>query len=137
MFKARTSQAIDDCLRSCLTLHNQRYHPLPDEHRRLLAFDESPEDMAVWMAVNLSAPSIPAPAKQLMGPEESGSSLGIARSHAKRDLPFGHIPRAKPEYDKSEVVFHEETLDIKTLQTFGLPYKEERSPDVSVPNCSF
>lgn len=91
--------------------------------------------MAVWMAVNLSAPSMPA--KQLMGPKESGASLKLAKPHSKQTFPFGCIPRAKPEYVGSggmsgrEVVFHARTLDIRTLQTFGIPYQEEHNPDVS------
>lgn len=141
LFRAQTSQAIDDCLRSFFSLHKQQYHPLPEEHRKLLTFDESPGDMAVWMAVNLSAPSIPA--RQLIGTEECSNNARVARSRTTHGLPFGSIPRAKPRYHRNEgvggqeVVFHAGALDIRTLQTFGLPYQEDRCPDVSFWKYSF
>lgn len=134
IFRAQTSQTIEDCFRSLWNLHNQEHHSIPEPHRKLLTFDESPADMAVWMAVNLSAPTIPT--RPLPEPEASGSSVKIVRSRTKAALPFGPVSRAKPRYHRNggaagrDIEFRSGALDIRTLQTFGLPYQESPNPDV-------
>ncbi|KAI3393831.1 hypothetical protein diail_3558 [Diaporthe ilicicola] len=135
LFRAQTSQTIEDCLRSLWNLHHQQHHTIPIQHRKLLPFDESPEDMAVWMAINLSAPTIPV--KSLMGPEASGSSVRAIKSRTRPSLPFGPVSRAKPKYTRNggaaghDVEFLSGALDVRTLDTFGLSYQESQNPDGS------
>lgn len=135
LFRADASHVIEDCLRSIFNLKNQGHVRLPVEHRKLVTFDESPADMAVWMAVNLSAPSIPI--KSLPDFKSSVTGVKMVKASRKPGLPFGPALRARPQYQSSGgslhhgVRFRSGALDPKTLQTFELPYKESVRSDVS------
>ncbi|ROW06852.1 hypothetical protein VMCG_04051 [Cytospora schulzeri] len=133
LFRAGASHAMEDCLRNIWSLQNQGNNRLPADQRKLLAFDESPADMAVWMAVTLSAPTVPT--KPLPEPRRSVAGVKIVKARRKPGLPFGPVVRAQPQYYGSRgkighgVTFRAGALDLKTLQTYGLPYQESVSSD--------
>lgn len=91
--------------------------------------------MANWMAVNLSAPSIPTRSS----PESATSitSANIVKASRKPGLPFGPVVRAKPKYYRiigpsdHEVSFRAGALDLETLRRFDIHGQESVGPDVS------
>lgn len=133
LFRAEASHAMEDCLRNIWNLQNQGHNRLPTGQSKLLTFDESPADMAAWMAVNLSAPNVPT--KSLPDPNSSVGGVKMVKVHRKSGLPFGPVVRAKPRLHVSEgksdreVRFQAGDLDLKTLRIYGLPYRESVSPD--------
>lgn len=105
----------------------------------MLAFDETARDMALWMAVILSAPG--RKSRPMLPPHSSmlrGSSRAMRRHRQPEALPFGDLVRVVPEKQKIEgsstveAVFPAGDVDDMTLSIFNLPYRESVSLNVGL-----
>lgn len=131
------SQSIENCMGNIQFLKETEHHKLPHNYRDMLAFDESARDMALWMAVVLSAPG--RRAKPMLPPHSSmarGSSKEMQRREQPEALPFGHLVRVVPEKveiegsSNLEAIFAAGDINDKTLDIFNLPYSETVSRNV-------
>lgn len=103
---------------------------LPWKERKLLAQYEEPfADTAVWMAVTLSAPTVP---MRALPASKSSGTVRMVRHLKDPRPPFAPIARARPMFTASggELVFRAGALNVRTLQAFGIPYQEELTRDV-------
>lgn len=131
------SRAIESCIANVQWLKETEHHQLPIDYREMLAFDESARDMALWMAVVLSAPGR---RSRAMLPLQSSMARGGSKEMRRREqpeaLPFGHLIRLVPEKQEIEgsssleAIFPAGDIDDKTLRNFNLPHWEAVSRNV-------
>lgn len=106
--------------------------PIPDHAtQKLIKLEESPGGLAYWMAVMLSAPSIPVRAA-LLQPARSDQLI----RHDETALPF--LPAERPEpvakSKTGETTFRGSRLDFRAVESLGLVYKSTRG-NVSEGGC--
>lgn len=133
LLQADASRALDECYGSFRALQQVGHHQLPPAQSKLLTFDETPSDMATWMALRLSAPT------EVTKLLEPGSTPRAKAELVKwpEGLLVGSLVRAQPKLsgiigDSVEnVAFQATALDVKTLQLYKVPYAESTAKDVS------
>lgn len=126
-----------DCFQSMLRLEHVGHRQLPPEYRGLLTFDESPADMCKWMAVNLSAPTIPIKTSPEPATRRRGN-VQVVRSKPAT-LPFGRLERPRLRFYKNSntsasarVAFEADSLHVSTLKMLSIPYMEKNNANVSL-----
>jgi hypothetical protein len=90
----------------------------------LVKYNEKPEDMAQWMAVTLSATSVPMSESATPLTESSGA-IETSASFPQNLL---NISRALPKYHLSEQIeFSSREIDVRALDRYKMTWKESTS----------
>lgn len=127
-YQIEASNAVENSLSLMYSLAQSATLPEPDEHN-LIKYSEDTTEMAAWMAMTLSAPTLP-----LIGLQRNNAAGAIMKSQRGK-LPVLPSILPRPSYNtKSKgngVEFESKDLDTRAMDKLRIPYENGVSDNVS------